>query len=226
MRRRATIDVAALHANARSLHLQRRILDVRADAYGHGLAVLAPVLAELAPSSLLVSPELGADALAALEAAGLVPVKRVDAGDHLVGPELFGLTDRALAPVLTVTAEVLALKRVCAGEGVSYGYHYRAERDTTLALVGIGYAHGAVRRASGRCPMLVGGAQHRIVGSISMDQCSVDLDGGTAELGSDAVLFGDPATGAPHVLDWAAATGIPAPAITARLAPLVERNLA
>lgn len=236
VRRVAEVSLDAVRANLESLAGGRdrvgdAVVDLRADAYGHGLELVAPALAAAGVSAVLVSPEQ-LDAARALvsrrvavdtDAAALLAGSAHDREARMLGPELFGLTDRALRPALRLVAEVLAVKALAAGEGVSYGYTYRPERDTTLALIGIGYAHGAVRRATNRAPVLVGGGRHLVRGAISMDQFSVDLEGGDASVGDEAVLFGDPDRGEPHVLEWAEATGIPAAAITARLAPTVER---
>ena len=218
MRRVAEISRDAILANVAALDAVSSVVDVRADAYGHGLDIVLPLLAEAGVAAVLLSPDADPSALPSL-------MRAVDdAGGHrVIGPELFGLTDRTLQPALRLVAEVLAVKALKAGEGVSYGYSYRPDADTTLALIGIGYAHGAVRRAMNRARVHVGGAQHPIAGAISMDQFSVDLEGGSVRVGDDAVLFGDPSRGEPHVLDWVDATGISAAAITSRLASSVER---
>ena len=240
VRRVAEISLDAVRDNLRSLAgeggAEAVVADLRADAYGHGLELVVPALVAAGVRALLVSHRDLATARAlvpphvSVEVApfgrepesGAPDASGAD-GANPLGPELFGLTDRALRPALRLVAEVLALKPLRAGEGVSYGYTYRPERDTTLALIGIGYAHGAVRRASNRAPVFVGGATRLVRGAISMDQFSVDLEGAHAAVGDEAVLFGEPARGEPHVLDWADATGIPAAAITARIAPTVER---
>ena len=54
--------------------------------------------------------------------------------------------ESVLRPAMTLSARVALVKRVPAGEGVSYGHAWTAETDTTLALVPIGYADGVPRR--------------------------------------------------------------------------------
>ena len=56
--------------------------------------------------------------------------------------------DFGLRPAMTARARVLLTKRVPAGQGVSYGHTYRTDRETTLALVPLGYADGVPRAAS------------------------------------------------------------------------------
>lgn len=66
---------------------------------------------------------------------------------RLIGAEAYGLVDGGRA-VMTLSGEVIAVKDAPEGVGVSYGYSYRTSRDTTLALVALGYADGI--RASPR----------------------------------------------------------------------------
>ena len=67
---------------------------------------------------------------------GLSPVP--DLGD----PAAYRLT-----PAMTLRGRLAGVKRVPAGEGVSYGHEYHTEHDTTLALIPLGYADGVPRSA-------------------------------------------------------------------------------
>lgn len=224
VRRLAYIQLDSLRQNLRGLGADDLVADVRADAYGHGLALVAPVLQQEGVRRFLVSPGQAATLHELLADGASVEVDPDALHDARVeGPRLLGLRERSARPVLRLTAEVLAGKHLRAGEAVSYGQSYRAPRDTRLALIGAGYAHGVVRRASNRAPVLVAGVTATIVGAISMDQCSADVGDAALEPGAVAVLFGDPARGEPHVLDWAERTGIDAAAITARIAATVRR---
>lgn len=84
--------------------------------------------------------------------------------------------------------EVIGVKRVEAGLGVSYGGEYVTERETTLALVGLGYADGVTRSATGR-PVQVRGRAHPIRGRVAMDQVVLDLGDDTAAVGDAAELL-------------------------------------
>ncbi|WP_425843998.1 tRNA (adenosine(37)-N6)-threonylcarbamoyltransferase complex ATPase subunit type 1 TsaE [Agrococcus sp. TSP3-2-1] len=81
--------------------------------------------------------------------------------------------------------ELVGVKRVEAGLGVSYGGEHVTERPTTLALVGLGYADGVTRAATGRPVLLRGGAQP-IRGRVAMDQVVLDIGDRLAAVG-DAV---------------------------------------
>src|SRR5690606_4181073 len=102
---------------------------------------------------------------------------------------------------------VAAVRRVPAGAGVSYGYTHRANHDTTLALVPLGYADGVPRHASGRGPVLINGHRYAVAGRIAMDQFVVDVGDAHVAVGDEVVLFGDPTLGVPSATEWAHAAG-------------------
>lgn len=218
VRRWIEFSLRALDENAERVRSTARVADLRADAYGHGLALVAERLDRHGFEAFVVSPG---------EDPGDVRTPVVTSADPygMTGPELFGAA-AGWRPVLRVGAEILAVKAVAAGEGVSYGHTWIAPHDTTLALVGAGYAHGIVRRASNTAPVLVGGAPRTIVGVISMDQLTVHLDGAAVSEGDDAVFFGDPDRGEPTLAQWQEATGIRALAITSRLSAGFARSVA
>lgn len=137
-----------------------------------------------------------------------------------VAPEKFGLR-----PALELSAAVVSVKRVPAGSGVSYGQEYRTDRETTLALVPIGYVDGAPRPASQRGPVTINGQRFRVAGVIAMDQLVVDVGDAPVAVGDRAVLFGDAQSGAPSATDWADAAGTINYDIVARLGPRVVRTV-
>lgn len=109
-----------------------------------------------------------------------------------------------LVPAMTLKCPVALVRSVRAGEGVSYGHTWVAERDTTLALLPLGYADGVFRNLSGRIDVLINGELRRSVGRICMDQFVVDLGpGGGASEGDEAILFGPGAQGESTAQDWA-----------------------
>jgi alanine racemase len=110
-----------------------------------------------------------------------------------------------LVPAMTLRCSVALVKSVHAGEGVSYGHTWVAGRDTTLALMPIGYADGVYRALSGRIDVLINGRLRRSVGRICMDQFVVDLGPNetTVREGDTAVLFGPGTEGEPTAQDWA-----------------------
>lgn len=138
---------------------------------------------------------------------------RPDLGFDLVRPGIavYGLSpipergDMGLRPSMTLKCPVALVRSVRAGDGVSYGHTWVADRDTTLALLPIGYADGVNRTLSGRLDVLINGRLRRGVGRICMDQFVVDLGPGATDVteGDDAILFGPGTDGEPTVQDWA-----------------------
>ncbi len=173
--------------------------------------------------SVLVSDER--DAAIARPFFAEVVVGRLPRNANAIGAAAYGLDpDAAMRPVLTLVGEVVAVKHVGSDAGVSYGYSYRTSSPTTLALVALGYADGVPRLASNRATVRVGSATHPLVGRVAMDQFVVDCGDDAPELGSEAVLFGDPASGAPSALEWATATEREPLDLTAGLGTRIARE--
>lgn len=95
-----------------------------------------------------------------------------------------------LRPAMTARTRVAVAKRVPAGTGVSYGHTYRTERETTVAVLPVGYAEGLLRSGSSRAPVLVGGRRRQISGTVCMDQVVVDVGDDPVRAGDPVVLFG------------------------------------
>lgn len=128
-----------------------------------------------------------------------------------------------LRPAMQVSADVVSVKRVPAGSGVSYGYLHRTTAPTTLALVPLGYADG-VPRAAVDAPVRIGDHTLRVVGRVAMDQFVVDAGDAPVAVGDRAVLWGDPDQGDPHVDDWADAAGTIPYELVTRLGRRVHRT--
>lgn len=108
-----------------------------------------------------------------------------------------------LAPAMTVRSEVILVKEVPGGHGVSYGHDYVTPYATTLGLVSAGYADGVFRAAGNLAEVGIGGRRYRIAGRVCMDQFVVDLGPVTEVRAGDAVtLFGPQG---PSATDWARA---------------------
>ncbi|MFC5531593.1 alanine racemase [Cohnella yongneupensis] len=102
----------------------------------------------------------------------------------------------SLEPVLTLKTSIVHVKRLTAGEGISYGTRYFTQGEETIGTLPIGYADGFSRMLTGKAEALVRGNRVPVLGSICMDQCMIRLDdavksGDTAvEPGEEAVLIG------------------------------------
>ncbi len=117
--------------------------------------------------------------------------------------------DLGLRPAMTVTCPVVMTRPLKAGDGVSYGHGWIAQRDTVVALIPVGYADGVFRNLSGRIEVSINGRRYAGVGRICMDQFVVDLGPGPTEVvvGDDAILFGPGAQGEPTAQEWAELLG-------------------
>jgi alanine racemase len=104
------------------------------------------------------------------------------------GPE--GRPDDRIRPVATLTAEVLQVRDVPAGESVGYSRGHVAERPMRIATCAAGYADGVMRANSPRGRVFVAGELRPLVGRVSMDVCAVDVTGLDVAVGDPVELFG------------------------------------
>jgi alanine racemase len=120
------------------------------------------------------------------------------------GIAVYGLNpyeDRELAgielqPAMRALSQLVNVKKVPAGQGVSYGYRYVTERETNLGLVPFGYAEG-MPRISVNHEVLIAGKLYPVVGRVAMDQFVVDLGSSEPAIGTEVVIFGNPQEGEP-----------------------------
>ncbi|GLZ44595.1 alanine racemase [Actinomycetospora sp. NBRC 106375] len=123
--------------------------------------------------------------------------------DPLDAPDRHGLR-----PAMTFRTRLALVKRVAAGEGVSYGHEWTAPDDRVLALVPTGYADGVPRRLGGTMTVQLADRRRPVVGRVCMDQVVVDLgpaDGDVPAVspGDEVVLFGPGDDGEPTASEWA-----------------------
>jgi alanine racemase len=98
---------------------------------------------------------------------------------------------RELEPALELFSYVAAVKRTASGDSVGYGRRFVAERETWVATLPIGYADGVRRALTNNCDVLVGGRRYPLVGTVSMDNITIDLGPDPAAgVGDIATLIG------------------------------------
>ncbi|MDD5115672.1 MAG: alanine racemase [Candidatus Omnitrophica bacterium] len=95
-----------------------------------------------------------------------------------------------LKPVLSLKTQVVFVKRVPAGVGISYGHAYITRRPAYIITLPIGYGDGYPRNLSNLGPVLIGGRRFCVSGSICMDQIMVDTGSFRPEVGDEVVLIG------------------------------------
>lgn len=218
---RAQISAAALAANAdaaRERYGPDAIADLRRDAWGHGFDTVARALVQAGLRRALVDPGRECDVVDL----GLSPA---DAEPDLDGRLLFGLPGGGGEPVLRLAASVLSVKRLLAGEGVSYNYTHRAERDTWIALVAGGFGQGVARALGNHVSVESRGSRHPIVGRVAMDVCVVDVGESGIGPGDEVVYFGGGGPARDAVAEWEAATGMTGAELVCALGLRVTREV-
>jgi alanine racemase len=206
--RSALIHQDSLARNLSDIFLEHgpeTVLDLRGNAYGVGADEVATLAYEVGfrfadyghsnpgPHTLTHTP--GAD-----------PV-----GGWWTGPG---------GEVVTLSAEVISLKRVPSGSEVSYGYHYQTSTETTLALVALGYADGVPRTTSRAARVSLGGVLMEIAGRIAMDQFVLDAGDHQIAIGDHAIIWG----AEPTLLHWASWSNRPSGALLAHLGSRVVKQ--
>jgi len=131
----------------------------------------------------------------------------------------------SLQPALSLKARVSHVKRVAAGDRISYGLRHTFAHDATVATLPLGYADGVPRRlhAVGGT-VLVGGRPRPIVGVVTMDQLMVDCGDDEVQVGDEAVLIGSQGDHTITAADWAASLDTIAYEIVCGISARVERR--
>lgn len=121
-------------------------------------------------------------------------------------PALAGLLP--LRPALSLRARASFVRRLAAGERLSYGLRYRLGAAATVATVPLGYADGVPRRlgeVGGE--VLAAGRRRPIAGTVTMDQLLVDLGADAFEAGDEVVLIGRQGDEEITAAEWAERLG-------------------
>ncbi|MBT4494780.1 MAG: alanine racemase [Gammaproteobacteria bacterium] len=100
--------------------------------------------------------------------------------------------DPDLHPAMHFSAPVISIRDIKVGDSVGYGSIWTTERDTRIAVVGAGYADGYPREMAQGTPVLVNGERRRLVGRVSMDMITVELEkSDVVEMGDHVTLWGE-----------------------------------
>jgi alanine racemase len=141
-------------------------------------------------------------------------------------PDQGSAAELGLRPAMTLTSTVALAKRVPAGHGVSYLHRYVTDRETTLALVPLGYADGVPRSATSTGPVQLGGRRRTIAGTVCMDQFVLDVGDDPVEAGDEVILFGPGDEGEPTAQEWAEVLGTISYEVVTRIGARVPRTYA
>lgn len=159
-------------------------------------------LAELRAAGIAVPYAHFANSAAALR--GIIPRIPGAQSAARTGYALYGLSPSpevpvpsGFRPVLTLRSRIARIFTLPAGEGVSYGRTYRAERPTRCATLPIGYGDGISRQLSNKGWALVNGVRCPIAGRVAMDLTVIEIDQAPdAAEGDEVTLIGDGRDGA------------------------------
>lgn len=125
-----------------------------------------------------------------------------DPGSHFdmarCGVAIYGLdpfqgdpAERGLAPAMSLRSYVADVKRFSAGDSAGYGQTWRAPAGTWVGVLPLGYGDGVRRALSNNAEVLVRGRRYPLVGTVSMDNVTIELGPETdVEPGDEAVLIG------------------------------------
>lgn len=95
-----------------------------------------------------------------------------------------------LMPVMTLKSRVLDIKPIKTGESVGYNARWTAHKPTRIAVIGIGYGDGFPRHATSGTPVLINGIEYPLVGTVSMDLITVNIDDADIQINDIATLWG------------------------------------
>jgi alanine racemase len=96
-----------------------------------------------------------------------------------------------LRPVMTLTANVIALRQLASGEAVGYNGTWTSARPSMIATIGIGYGDGYPRHAKNGTPVWINGQVALLAGRVSMDLITVDVtDCNHVAIGDEVQLWG------------------------------------
>jgi len=98
--------------------------------------------------------------------------------------------EHGLEPALSLVSYVAEVKTAAPGQSTGYGRRFVATAPTRVGTLPIGYGDGVRRGMTNNADVLVGGRRVPLIGTVSMDNVTVDLGEGGAAVGAEAVLIG------------------------------------
>ncbi len=100
--------------------------------------------------------------------------------------------DHNLKPVMTLSSQLIDVKKINKGEAIGYSGTYVCEKDMLVGIVAMGYGDGYPRHASTGTPILVNGKRSQLLGRVSMDMICVDLsEQPDAKINDPVILWGE-----------------------------------
>ena len=159
----------------------------------------------------------------------LFPEARLDlvrTGIAIYGHGRWPSGDAPRQPAMRLVTEVAQLRTIVAGASVGYGATWRAQRESRVAVLPLGYADGLPRRATGHAQVAIRGHRAPLIGVISMDIAIADVtDVPGIAVGDAAVLLGRASGGASiSVAEYGAWAGLSEYEVTCGMSKRVPRT--
>jgi alanine racemase len=111
-----------------------------------------------------------------------------------------------LQPVMSFKTNVVQVKELDAGCGISYGHTFVTSRKSRIAVLPVGYADGYLRKLSNKAEVLIGGRRAPVCGRVCMNATMVDVTGLPPVHGGDEVVLlgrqGDAEITADEIAQW------------------------
>jgi len=105
-----------------------------------------------------------------------------------------------LQPAMTLKAKITHIKVLNENSGISYSHIYRTDKKEKIATLPLGYADGYTRILNNKDAYVgIHGKSARVVGSICMDQCMINVtEIENVKVEDEVLLFGNGLNGEPH----------------------------
>ena len=100
-------------------------------------------------------------------------------------------TNMDLKPFMDVKSKVVLTKKLKKWESVSYGMTWKANKNTKIALIPIGYADGISRRLSNNWEVKINNKYYPVRGRICMDLTIVEIFNDKVNIEDDVLIFGN-----------------------------------
>ncbi len=95
-----------------------------------------------------------------------------------------------LKPILTLKSKVININHINSGDNVGYSLNFVSDRTRKIAVVPLGYGDGYHRTLSNKAECLIFGKRYKLVGTICMDQCLIDIGNDDINVGDEVVFIG------------------------------------
>lgn len=137
----------------------------------------------------------------------------------------YEFVNKHMRPVMSLCTQVVFIRKLAIGESVGYNRRWKAERESVVGLLPVGYGDGYRRGPKNAQFVLIHGKKAPIVGSISMDQTTIDVtDMENVKVGDEAVLIGEQAATRITAQDIASAYGTISYEVVTSLAARITRK--